>query len=97
MIREPQRDQSLFMKQSLGPPVLIPEGGLNFPPAIWQVLFVLSAPAIAVVALSVPVLFIVWAICTIITFIFDKFDPPQQPPVLLYPPTTQQSQANENP
>lgn len=85
-----------FMKQPLGPPVLIPEGGLNFPPAIWQVLFILSAPAIAAVALAVPVLFIVWIICTIITFIFDKLDPPQQPPTLLYPPPTQLSQTHED-
>lgn len=90
-----KRDQSLSMKQPQGPPVLIPEGGLNFPPAIWQAFFWICAPIIAATAVAIPVLFITWAVCAIITFIWDQIEPPQNQSASHYLPETNPTDSNE--
>ena len=71
-----------------GPPVIIPEEGLHFPPAIWQVVFILAAPFIAATAIALPALIIAWAVAKIGLCIMNAIDPPPAKPPLLYPPET---------
>ena len=64
------------MKQSLGPPVLIPAGGFRLPPVMGHALLWSSMLIIGTTLAAIPILIIIWAICAIITFIWDQIDPP---------------------
>jgi len=79
------------MSQPLGPPVIIPEEGLNVPPAVWQVVFILTAPLLAGAALILPIALITLVVSTVILEVWKLFDPPGYNPPLLYP----KDQSNE--
>jgi hypothetical protein len=73
------------MPRPTGPPVIIPEEGLHFPPAIWQAVFLLLAPFLAGAALAIPVLLALYLGSSLILFICNLINPPAQSPPLLYP------------
>lgn len=73
------------MPKPAGPPVIIPEEGLNFPPAIWQAFFILLAPLLAATAVALPIALILFISGTVILQVFKLFDPPGYNPPLLYP------------
>jgi len=67
------------MPNPTGPPVIIPEDGLQFPSGIWQLVFILLAPLLAGAAIAIPILIGLYLGSTLILFACNLISPPKQP------------------
>jgi len=78
-----------------GPPVIIPEDGLQVSPAVWQIIFIFAAPLLAGVAIALPAILLIYLTSSAILFVWNIIDPPKSSQPILYF-TEDQSDANTN-